>query len=391
MPQADQQDQQSQADAGYRDGDFEQATVLYQAILARAPERLDIIARLGRLALLRNDPPAAIDYFAVVLNRGWRAPQHWQDLAEAYLANAQWGEAAWCFERAGRTGLAGALAVLAQTAPYRLHGTASAGELAWLPGVSLPLVSAQVNGMAANLLLDTAAGDLLLDAKFAIAAELPHGGTEQREFAGGLPAMVTYGHAHSLGLGPFTLRDVLVQVLDLPASLSAHAAGLPVHGIVGLAVLSRFSLTLDYRRRQLRLQLPGTDDDCAAAARGSRFWLADQQFILARLEMPDGASDLWVIDSGMGGAAFALAADRQTPAVAATEQGWGGGGAVEGQRLLAGLRLDGLERRDVDGMALASCPLTHRFGFRVRGLLGSDFFHQTALSLDFSRMRLNAR
>ena len=113
------------------------------------------------------------------------------------------------------------------------------------------LVSMDCN---ANLVLDTGAGDTVLDTQFAINAGVRLGGQERRTFAGGVPALVTYGHAEELLLDGFGIHDIPVQVIDIPPDLDAWFPDLPIHGILGTGVLSRFRTSLDYRSGRLRLE-----------------------------------------------------------------------------------------------------------------------------------------
>ena len=353
---ADQQAQgenlEARADSLFSAGQLPEAALLYRKILRREPGRLDIQARLGRLALLDNNPPQAITQLAAVLNQGLRTKANWGALADAYLAHDELGPAALCYERAGRTGLAGTLAVMADRVPWRITGAVDAVELGWLAQTAQPIIQAEVNGTRVNLLVDTAARDLVLDAEVAIAAGIPHGGRESLHFAGGQSAMVTYGQVERLQLGALTIHDVLTQILDLQNGFAAYTPAAPIHGILGIAILSRFLTVLDFQRRTLRLQ--AVTATMKTASRGgqqnaSPMWLADNQFVLVRAETPSHASAMWVIDTGMTGAGFAVSASTAeslglAPRGGEGEEGLGGGGAVQGKRvILPTLRLGGIE------------------------------------------------
>ena len=395
----DSSNQEARADSLFAAGRLSEAAQLYRGILRNAPGRLDIQTRVGRLALLENNPQEAIDHLAFVLNNGLRSKAHWESLADAYLANGEPGSAALCYERAGRTGLAGTLAVMASLEPCRVEGDADPHEFEWLPDAPMPVIQAEVNGIPLNLLVDTAAGDLVIDEKLAVAAAIPHGGREMLHFAGGLPAMVTYGHVERLQLGSLAVHDILTQILDLQSRFAAYTPVVPIHGILGISVLSRFTTVLDFHQHTLRLDAgaPSSINDPANAEPAeSPIWIATHQFVLARAETSNTETDLWVIDTGMTGAAFAISTASAAAGARATrfgeqETGIGGGGTVEGQRvLLPSLRLGDLDRRDVQGMALENLPLQDRFGFRAAGLLACEYFQDAVLSLNFSRMTLTA-
>lgn len=388
---------ESRADSLYTAGHFHDAAELYSDLARREPGRLDIHVRLGRLALLHNYPGQAIEHFATVLNNGLRSMANWEMLADAYLQNDEPGQAALCYERAGRSGLAGTLAVMASLDVRQVTGPVDSVELEWLTGPNLPLVKIEVNGYPLNLLVDTAASDLVLDEKSAIAAGVPHGGSETRFFAGGLSSKVTYGYIEKLKLGELAVQHILTQHLDLQDRLARFTPGVPVHGILGLSVLSRFTTSLDFMQGCLRLSTVRDIRNRSSpeiTTNALPMWIADHQFILLQAQMRNTQTGLWAVDTGMSGAAVAISsataeAAGLTRQVGMQEAGMGGGGAVEGQRVrLPGLRLGAVERQDVEGILLQSFPLQDRLGFRLAGMLAADFFHGARLSLDFSRMQL---
>jgi predicted aspartyl protease len=396
-PQVDVDQPEEQADALLAGGNIARAALFYQRALQQHPGRLDLRVRLGRLALLQNKPREAIGHLAAALNNGLHAKANWQALADAYLANGDTGAAALCYERAGRTALAGTLAVMADRSLCRLDEGDGAAELQWLPEIPLPVVRAEINGVAVNLLLDTAAGDVVLDESVAVAARIPHGGSEQRHFAGGQLAAVTYGHLERLQLGSFEFHDLLTQIIPLQSKFAAYAPLAPIHGIVGLSVLSRLHTVVDFKLRSLRLrstvELPRPTS--AGGVHGYPFWVADGQFILVGAQTSDSASSMWIVDTGLGGAAVAVstAAARElglSPVEGPRDAGLGGGGAVSGTRVVVPtLALASLERRNINGLLLDNFPLQQRFGFSTAGLLGCDFFAGAVLSLDFTAMQLS--
>ena len=384
--------QEARADSLYAAGHLSEAVTIYQNVLECEPGRLDIRARLGRLALFENKPRQAIAHLAAALNGGLRSRTLWEKLADAYLANGEPGSAALCYERAGREGLAGTLAVMAEHEPGRIQGAVDCEVIEWLPGTALPVIRAEVNGVGLNLLVDTAASDLVLDEQFAISAEIPHGGREQRLFAGGLPAWVTYGHTEKLQLDSLVINDLLTHIQDLQSRFAAWSPQVPIQGILGVSVLRRFNAVFDYRRRNLRLCTSASSQDTGSGR--SPIWIADNQFIFVRSSIPEIEAAMWVVDTGISGAAFALSAATAraaglTPLTQPCAAGIGGGGRVAGERvILPRLRVAGFDRSDLEGVALGSLPLSDRFGFKAAGLLASDYFMDAVLSLDFFRMTL---
>lgn len=394
--QIDEVQPEDQADALLACGEIARAALLYQRAIQQHPGRLDLRMRLGRLALLQNSPQEAISHFAAALNNGLLAKANWQALADAYLANGETGAAALCYERAGRTALAGTLAVMADRTLCRVDEGDGAAELQWLPEIPLPVVQAEINGVAVNLLVDTAAGDLVLDESLAVAAKIPHGGSEQRYFAGGQLAAVTYGHLERLQLGSMVFHDLLTQIIPLQSKFAVYAPLAPIHGIVGLSVLSRLRSVVDFRQRSLLLRstVEFSGSTPAGGLQEYPFWVADGQFILVGAQTSGTDSSMWIVDTGLGGAAVAVsaAAAREmgvSPRGGLQDAGFGGGGAVSGTRVVVPkLAMAGCERLNLNALLLDNFPLQRRFDFSTAGLLGCEFFAGKVLSLDFTAMKL---
>jgi hypothetical protein len=122
-------------------------------------------------------------------------------------------------------------------------------------GLSHPSISAEVDGVAGNFIVDTGAGgQILISERFQ---------QEHRPFAGigkvlhfltaggiGGPAHISMGFGKELGIGSFVTQQPIVQGLD--AENSAHGRpGLPnFDGVIGNAFLSNFIITLDLASMQ---------------------------------------------------------------------------------------------------------------------------------------------
>ena len=385
----------------FSSGRFAEAEARLRQIDDEQPGQYEVLSRLGHLALLSNRLEQAVDCLAQALGLNPRSHSTWNLLADAYYRKGELGSAAYCYGRLQRSELAGSLAAMSDRTPYVLQDGGHSLVLPWTVSEPLPVIGARINGHRANLVLDTGAGELVLDEQFATAANVPLGGRETRRFAGGRDAAVWYGHARELELETLALHDLPVQVLPLGPVFDPFFPSLPVHGILGTAVLSRFVATLDYRSRALRLEpladrveSPGPRE-ASASAQGTSFWIAGSHYPVACGGLPGTAQCLMFLDTGMTGAAFAL--PRSTAGAAGlafasqdTETGYGGGGEVRGHRTtLSTLALGETSRTNVHGMVLDAFPLELQFGFRISGLLAQDFFADCALTLDFGTMRVS--
>jgi len=375
----------------FRDGRFQQARRAYLTLSARHPERLDIQARLGYLDLIANEPGSSVTRLSDALGKGFRNREILSHIGEAYYRVGDLGPAALCYQQLGRDGLAGTLAAMADLEILRPGDPSAGSDLVWIATDPLPVVRTEINGMAANLVVDTGAGDCVLDTHFAVSTGVRLGGQEWRHFAGGQHAQVTHGHAEQLTLGDVRIRDVPVQMLDLQAVFGDWYPDLAIHGILGIRVMSLFDCTLDYQAGLLSLEPP---DRGRSADEGVPLWLAENWMLLSHADFPALRRALVFLDTGMRGGAFAVSESRASALGVSRDArsslvGTGGGGEIPGTGARAEqLRLDALERRNVRGLLLDSLSVETTLGYRINGLIGHDMLHDTRLALDFANMRL---
>ncbi|MCG6937748.1 MAG: aspartyl protease family protein, partial [Gammaproteobacteria bacterium] len=151
-------------------GRFGESAAIYAQLCSNLPERLDIRARLGYLALLANDLDAAVKHLSQAINLGERSQRTLTQLAEAYYRQGRLGSAAYCYQRLGREGLAGTLAVMQDIEVYQLSHSDVSLEIPWLAAAPLPVIEVEINGRKANMVLDTGAGDTVIDTRLALDA-----------------------------------------------------------------------------------------------------------------------------------------------------------------------------------------------------------------------------
>lgn len=388
------------AQARFAQGRLSESVPAFDRLCQLLPERLDLRARLGYLALLANDLDTAIEHLALAINQGLRSRRTLAYLAEAYYRKGRLDAAAYCYQRLGRDGLAGTLAVMGEFDAWQLMPSNTAVEIPWLTDTPLPVVTAQVNGCDANLVLDTGAGDSLLDSHFAIDAGVRLGGQEQRSFAGGMPALVTYAHVEELELRDLAVRHIPVQVVDLSHSFSDWFPDLVIHGILGSGLFARFRTTLDYRTGVLSLSTNNVSNTAQPVNTtrdqpGVPIWLGENQLLLTCASLPANEHGVWFLDSGMTGGAFAVPGTEVGTLELEVDEsdvlvGTGGGGTVHGHKLRVDwLKLDQLCRHDLDGVMLDAFPLGHSCEFAIQGLIGHDLLRESVLTLDFPTMRLS--
>lgn len=230
-------------------GRLSEAADAFRALGRRHPERMDIQARIGYLALLDNDPDTAIAHLATAINQGLRTRDNLGRLAEAYYRKGDLGSAAYCFQRIGREGLAGTLAVLAEYDPCRLTEAAESVEIPWLTVDPLPTIEARVNDRVLNLVLNTGAGVTVIDTQIAVDENDALLGTGGGGLVQGKWARADWFRLD--GIHRTNLDCVVLE--DFPIE---QRCGFPVHGLVGHEMLRGCALTLDFSAMHLCLSLP---------------------------------------------------------------------------------------------------------------------------------------
>lgn len=368
-------------------GRFAESEAICAELAAEGFRPPELAALYGELLVLRNRPGEAEPWLREAQAELSGSRRLLALLAQCRARQGALGEAAELYRSLGRTALAEKLGRLASDGWYRLGLPATGTELAWLPDLALPLVPAEINGVAGRFLLDTGVGETLIDPALAGPAGLELLGEEPIHFPSGPAGAVQHSLIESVALGPVRLQGVPAQVYATREAFAALLA-LPVDGIIGTGVLSRLPTTLDYRARVLRL------GRAAELGDGTPFYLAGDHYPLVPARINDRLDTLLFLDTGMSGAAagFPLSTARVAElevALGIEGEGFGVDHSLAAQPLLCrSLEVAGLRREGLIGMLLPSFRLERRFGFRIGGLLGDGFINTAALTLDFDAMRL---
>lgn len=381
----------------FASGAFTEAEALFGAVRARDPGHRIAAARLGQLALLADRLEPAITLLRHALRLSAGAPWLAALLAEAYVRRGELEEAVPLLQAAGRPAYATKLARMSGELAYAPGNDARSTALPWVAAEPLPLVRVHIHGQPMNLILDTGAGELVLDTAWARPLGLTTVSSERGGFAGGRSATVHHVWVEELQLGDVVLQRVPAQVCDLTAIFSPFFPGIPVHGVLGTALLYHFNAVIDHVRGELRLRLRGVAGPVPSRAASCTvpFWLAGDHYILVDAHANGGHPGLMFVDTGMTGAALAAppATCHTLGTTMTTDRhhtGYGGGGEVRAYPFtLDELCLGDWCRHALSAMCLPSFPLERQFGFRIAGLLAHDFFRNCAIELDFDRMRLS--
>jgi Aspartyl protease len=249
-----------------------------------------------------------------------------------------------------------------------------------------------------------AGAELLLDTEFAKSLGVKTMGSNPGTFSGGEQAPVGDGRANSVTLGAWTLKNVPVQIMPL-RPMSAGFGIAQLDGCVGTNVLYQFLATIDYPAGELvlRRKTPANVEALNAALKTSAtgkpaailpIWMAGDHFMVTGGRVGALPPALFFVDSGLAGAGVKLAESTIKAAgisldknLASTGQG-GGGNLVTVPYTVKKFSLGTVSAENVPGVYDGPFPFENSWGFHVDGMVGNDFLHSHAVSLDFTGMRL---
>lgn len=348
--------------------------------------------RLGLVLLYRNKLDQAVAEFNTARRIDPGLPLYDALLAEAAYRSDDFKSAADLFEKAGRTGKAAQLRSFAGRKPYEMSG-AGTTVVKFVQTDPMPMIEVQVNGgPAVNFLIDTGAAEVTLDRDYAKSIGVTDFGDEDGTFGGGKKAKTGLGAIESLSLGGLTVKNLPVLLLNTQA-FSVAAQGKPVSGVVGTVFLYHFLSTLDYPGG--RLVLAPRTQHVSDGGVSIRFWMAGDHFMVANGRLDDAPGHLFLIDTGLAGAAFTgpestlEEAGIQASLNGATE-GVGGGGAVMANPFpVSKLSLGAATGTSLTGIYGVFPPSFEQgLGFHLGGLISHQFFRPYAVTFDFQMMRI---
>lgn len=371
-------------------GHFAESQQACDQVLAADPANIDAHVLRARLLVYKNDFRHATPELDTVLRS---QPQNIQALGlkiEVEYREDHFGEAADLMERAGRTPRLAQLRAFADAPPYDMGYVDAPVHVKFVNTDPLPLIGVSVNGgPEVNFLIDTGGGETILDTDYAKSIGVQSTGDFQGMYGGGKTALTGLAKIESLGLGSLTIRNIPVQLLSTKA-FSAAAQGKPVSGILGTIFLYHFLPTLDYLNHELVLAPSSTSGSGKIAI---PFWMASDHFIVAEGALDQGHKKLFLVDTGLAGAAFTGPKSTLDEAgvkvsLANATTGVGGGGSVQAVPFAVdSLSLGPAVQEHLQGL-YGPFPdaLEEGLGFHLGGLISHQFFRNYRVTFDFHAM-----
>jgi len=378
-------------------GRFEESEAAYRRRIRTDLENAGTLARVGQLALLSNRLEDAMRHLGRALELDPALTHVRPLLAEAHCRHGDLGAAAALMRSAGDEARARQLEIFRDKRAYVIPGGWETTTIPFLLTDPLPVIEARVNGSApVNLLIDTGAGELILDPEFAAAIGVASLSSKTSTFAGGQQTETQCGYADMIELGGLSIRNVPVDLLPT-RRFAAAAGGLAIDGILGTVLLSRFRFTLDYPGGQLILHNRSTAPETLASGTAVTripIWMAGDHFIVAWGCVNAAPPMLFFVDTGLAGGGFVAPPSTLEAAGIHPDgpsfEGIGGGGAVQ----VTPFMVDRLSLGDVTGEDIIGFAgvfpefLEHRFGFRIGGIVSHQFLRPYQVTFDLDRMEL---
>ncbi len=253
----------------YGAGDFEKAEPEIRKALARDPNDILALRLLGRIQLFRNRLKEASEALRRAVQVARDDVSAIQDLAAVYYRMDDYAPAADLYKILGEEVLHAKYSALARQIPYVTHWEDEPAILSFVRRDPLPTVRLRVNGIQGLFVVDTGAGEVVLDSGFARKVRAKGVGVRTETYAGAMEE----GYVDDIGLGGVTVRNVPVRIHRLQAT-----GGQEIDGLLGANLLLHFTFTIDYRRDRLILRRPATP--VSKAGTESPFLITGERFIV---------------------------------------------------------------------------------------------------------------
>jgi hypothetical protein len=236
-------------------GRLDDAEKLFRRVLEGTPGDDAAHAGLGKLALFRDRASEAESLLtgAAPENDGARA-----DLFAARLRLGEYGAAAELAEAVGQAGRAPLLGELAEGGAYRVSNPRET-RVPFTRVWPVPLVRVRLNGQSVLMVIDTGAGDVLIDDSAARRCAVRTLPSETQSLWSGTRIAVRNALVQRLEIGGILIERVPAGVLALHRySLDINPQSESIAGVIGINLLRRFTPTLDFVAQRLVLRPAGT-------------------------------------------------------------------------------------------------------------------------------------
>ena len=236
-----------------RVGRVADARKLFERVMTLKPGDAGASAGLGKLALWADRLSEAES----LLTAAGDEPEVVADLYATKLRRGDWAGAATLCEVVGDEGRKSLLEHQAEAEPVRVTGERAsvAFQRVW----PAPLVRVKLNGTTVLMLLDTGTPGVFVDKLAATQQKVTLLPGQRVAVWGGTRVAVRNATVNRLEIGDVVLERVPAGVLSLHKfSLEVNPQSEEIAGVIGLGVLRRFDVVMDFSKRRLELVPLGT-------------------------------------------------------------------------------------------------------------------------------------
>jgi hypothetical protein len=377
-------------------GRFAEARAAFESVPQTAPNYQVALRTLGTIALYENRLDDADRLLRAALARDPKDMQSMGLLAELANRQGKFADATVWLNKLGKSDRAAEFALFGNSTPYRMPAGSPTTAVAFTQTDPLPAVTAKINGHEGLFLIDTGAGEVVLDPDFAISAGVQMAGKGQGTPAAGKTAALSFGRIAKLSLSSLDIEDVPAVITSVEG-FSTATTGKKIAGVIGTELLSRFVTTIDYPGGKLVLAPRDKPAPMSAGVVAVPFTLVGDHFLLARGKLDDGKEQLFMVDTSLTGFAFTAPAstldDSKIPPPKPGDIKLNvAGHARVASFPIATLSLGNLQQQKLIGLyGPFPLPLEEMLGVHVGGIVTHTFFRPYAITFDFGQMKLLVR
>ncbi len=377
-------------------GRWNDATKVLDRVLALQPNDRPSLAALGKIALYHERTGEAES----LLVAAGDAEGAVRDLYAARLRTGDWKGAAALAEEANDEGRLPLLERLQQLDAFQVLKGPATAKLRFARAYPVPLVKASLNGHQVLVALDPGCPGVLVDPTNVRAAHLEELPGERAVFWIGSHVAAGNAIAQQVELGGIQIANVPVATTSLHRySLDVNPLGRDIGMVLGLDLLERLGVRIDFKKQYLELRRERAVTDRSSASIAPRVpferWTENQLVVWGSIG--GGRRLSMIVGTGLPGAGFGGPYDTfeelgLKPGKMANLMR-GVGTALQGRPWAAAtvptLSVGSVVGDRVNGWMGAMDPgEAWREGVRLDGLLGPDWFSRRRVTFDWVRHEL---
>lgn len=285
---------------------FDDARKAFTRVLAASPHDETALAAFGKLALFADRPAEAESLLTLAASGPLPDPDVLSDLYAARLRQGRYAAAATLAPQVGDQGRVPLLEYFAEHPPYRVTNAPDLARAPWHLSYPLPLLRVKLGGQSVLMALDTGTSDLIVDPTYARQADAREIPARSLVFWDGSRIAVQHVIIPRLELGGVVIQDLPAGEVSLRQwSQQINPRAEPIAGVIGLALLRRFTPTLDYNKAALELRKPGTAYPAGPGAKRIPFEIWGESDLTVYASINSGRRMATILATGLAGCGVA--------------------------------------------------------------------------------------